>query len=355
MPRLAHRFEREYRARPAIRLAIGLTAFAAVAATAALATTPGTNGRIAFRRYLNDQQTKSALFVMNADGTQAQQITSPPRGIVDDQPDWSPDGSQLVFYRAVNGPFYVATVRADGSGFRRVTPACTRKLPPDRIPAGCEDASEASFTPDGQHVTYARATGRIRHFPKFQYDQIEHAAVAIIGLDGSGGRELLRLPRYAGDIHFPQVSPNGRLIVFERVNSPLSRPRFARALFVMNVDGSGVHRVTPWKLAAGDNPDWAPDSSRIIFRSKEDVDDERSQYFTVHPDGTGLTQLTHFQFSRGHRLFSAAFSPDGSQIVFARGDGTGRGDIWLMNADGGNPHPILTAKPWDSAPDWGSG
>jgi Tol biopolymer transport system component len=338
-----------------MRLAVAVTALVAIAATAAVATAPGVNGRIAFRRYLNDKQTKSALFVMNADGTQVQQITSPPRGIVDDQPDWSPDGSQLSFYRAVNGPFYVATVRADGSSYRRATPACTRKLLPDRIPAGCEDASAASFTPDGQHVTYARATGRVRQFPKYQWDQIEHAAVAIIGLDGSGEHELLRLPRYAGDINFPQVSPDGRLIVFERVNSPLRRPRLARALFVMNADGSNVHRVTPWKLAAGDNPDWAPDSSRILFRSKEDVDDERSQYFTVRPDGTGLTQLTHFPFSKGHRLFSAAFSPDGNQIVFARGDGTGRGDIWLMNADGTNQHAILTAKPWDSAPDWGSG
>ena len=355
MPRLASLAQRILRARSATRLTVGVIALAAVVATGALATTPGPSGKIAFRRYLNDRQTKSALFVINADGTGVEQITRPPRGIVDDQPDWSPDGSQLVFYRAVNGPFYVATVGADGSGYRRVTPTCTRKLQPDRIPAGCEDAAEASFTPDGQHVTYARASGRIRHFPKFETDQIEHAAVAIIGIDGTGGHELLRLPRYAADVHFPQVSPDGRLIVFERVNSPLGRPRFARALFVMNVDGSNVHRVTPWKLAAGDNPDWAPDSSRIVFRSNEEVDDERSQYYTVRPDGTGLTQLTHFPFSKGHRLFSAAFSPDGSQIVFGRADGTGRGDIWVMNADGSNQHTVLTAKPWDSAPDWGSG
>jgi Tol biopolymer transport system component len=329
-------------------------AVAAVACAAALATTPGSNGQIAFRRYLNRAQTKSAIFTMNADGSNVRRVTHAPRAMHDDGPDWSPDGKRLAFTRIPdNGPNLVEVVNADGSGLQRVTPRCAHKPTPNGVPRGCEDAGEVSFTPDGQHVTYVRATGHVRHFKKFNYDQIEHAAVAIIGVDGSGEREILRLPRYSADVHYPQVSPDGRLIVFERFNSPLSRPRFGLALFVMNADGTGVHRVTPWNLHAGDNPDWAPDSSRVLFRSNVDVNDERSQYYTVRPDGTGLTQLTHFPFTH-RRLFSATFSPDGSQIVFGKADGTGSGDIWIMNADGSNPHLVLLAKPWDSAPDWGS-
>jgi TolB protein len=335
-------------------LAVLLTA-ATVACAAALATTPGSNGQIAFRRYFNDAQTKSAIFTMNADGSNIRRMTHAPRRTHDDQPDWSPDGKRFVFTRIpADGPNYVNVVNADGSGLQRVTPTCARKPTPNRVPPGCEDAGEGSFTPDGQHVTYVRATGRIRRFKTFEYEQIEHAAVAIIGADGSGERELLRLPPYSADVHYPQVSPDGRFVVFERFNSPLSRPRFGLALFVMNVDGTGVHRVTPWSLHAGDNPDWAPDSSRILFRSNVDVNDQRSQFYTVRPDGTGLTQLTHFPFTR-RRLFSASFSPDGSQIVFGKADAKRRGDIWIMNADGSNAHPVQTAKPWDSAPDWGSG
>jgi TolB protein len=337
-----------------IIVAAGLTMAAAVACAAALATTPGSNGQITFRRYFNDAQTRSAIFTMNADGSNIRRITHAPRRTHDDGADWSPDGKRLVFTREPDtAPFYVELVNADGSGLQRVTPRCTRKPTPNAVPRGCEDAAEVSFTPDGQHVTYARATGHVRRFKKFDYEQIQHAAVAIIGVDGSGEREVLRLPPYSADVHFPQVSPDGRFIVFERFNSPLSRPRFGLALFVMNVDGTGLHRVTPWNLHAGDNPDWSPDSSRILFRSKVDVNDERSQFYTVRPDGTGQTQLTHFPFTHS-RLFSASFSPDGSQIVFAKADRKGRGDIWLMNADGSNPHPVQTAKPWDSAPDWGS-
>jgi TolB protein len=337
-----------------ITVATSLTMAAGVACAAALATTPGSNGQITFRRYFNDAQTRSAIFTMNADGSNIRRITRAPRRTHDDQADWSPDGKRLVFTREPDrAPFYLEFVNADGSGLQRATPRCARKPTPGGVPRGCEDASEASFTPDGQHVTYFRATGHARIFKRFDYEQIQHAAVAIIGAGGSGGREILRLPPYSADIHYPQVSPDGRLIVFERFNSPLSRPRFGLALFVMNVDGTGLHRVTPWRLHAGDNPDWSPDSSRILFRSNVDVNDERSQYYTVRPDGTGLTQLTHFPFTRS-RLFSASFSPDGTQIVFAKADRRGRGDIWLMNADGSNPHSVQTAKPWDSAPDWGS-
>jgi Tol biopolymer transport system component len=332
---------------------VGVFVAVATASAAALATTPGTNGQIVFRRYLNATHSQTALFTMNADGSNLRQIVRSPPRRNDDQPDWAPDGRLIVFSRnPAVGPHWIEVVNADGTGLRRVTPRCAR-IVPGGVPPGCEDAGEQSFTPDGAHITFARATGRVRRFKKFHYEQIEHAAVAIIAVDGTAEREILRLPRYAGDIHYPQMSPDGRLISFERFNSPLSRPRLRRAIFVMNADGSAVHRVTPWELEAGDGPEWAPDGSRILFRSKVDVDDERSQYYTVRPDGTGLTQMSHFPFTK-RRLLSASFSPDGGQIVFAKADRKGLGDVWIMNADGSNPHPVLQAKPWDSAPDWGA-
>lgn len=333
---------------------VGAAAVVVTVPTVAVATTPGTNGQITFRRYFDADQTKSAVFTMNADGSDVQQITHPPRHTNDDQADWAPDGTRLVFSRnPADGPHWLMTVDADGSATHRVTPVCRKKPVPGRVPAGCEDAGEPSFTPDGQHVTYARATGHIRFFEKYDWEQIEHAAVAVIGADGTDEQEILRLPRYSGDVHYPQVSPDGRSIVFERVNSPLRKPRLGHALFVMNVDGTDLHRITPWSLHAGDNPDWAPDGSRILFRSNQEVDDERSQYFTVRPDGSDLTQISDFPYTK-RRLFSASFSPDGQMIVFGKADKKGRGDVWVMNADGSCPHRVLAAKPWDSGTDWGA-
>jgi TolB protein len=337
------------------RQGVVLLAFAALALTAvaALATTSGTNGQIAFRRYADRQQSASALFTMNPDGTGVRQISSPPRRSLDDQPDWSPDGRRIVFTRCPsNGPCRGHIVNADGTGLRGLTPECTRPPARDRVPRGCEDAANLSFSHDGRNVTYTSASGRIRVFKRFDTEQIERSAVTMVGADGTGRHQILRLPRYAGDANWPQLSPDGRMIVFERLNSPLSKPPLGHALFVMNADGTGVHRVTPWRLRAGDGPDWAPDSSRILFRSLGDEPNDRSQYYTVRPDGSQLTKLT--SFPRGRRLFSASFSPDGQQIVYARADAKDLGDLWLMNADGTNQRPLLQHPLWDSAPDWGA-
>ena len=332
---------------------LGVLAVSATATAAALATPPGPNGQIAFRRWLNDENSGSALYTMNADGTGVRRIVRPFRRGHDDQPDWSPDGSRLAFTRCPNDkPCRLMVVNADGSGLRPVTPRCRRKFVFPRLP--CADEANVSFTPDGQHLLYTRASGRIRVFPKFETDQIEHSAVAIVGADGRRRRVLLRLPRYKGDAEFPQMSPDGRLIMFERAKGPLARPRFGQAIFVMNADGTGVHRVTPWRLRAGDNPDWAPDSSRILFRSEEEGEADRAQFYTVRPDGTALTRLTNFPFEH-KRVFSASFSPDGTQIVYGRAnDNRERGDLWLMNADGTNQRPLYAAPTADSAPDWGA-
>src|SRR5215217_5164959 len=58
-----------------------------------------TNGQIAFRRHLDPDQTHSAIFAMNPDGSHVSQITHPPEGFRDAFPEWSADGQRLAFYR----------------------------------------------------------------------------------------------------------------------------------------------------------------------------------------------------------------------------------------------------------------
>ena len=64
------------------------------------ATAPGKNGEIAFKRYLDSGRSTGAIFTIDANGKGERQITKPESGVVDDQPDWSPDGSLLVFHRS---------------------------------------------------------------------------------------------------------------------------------------------------------------------------------------------------------------------------------------------------------------
>ena len=332
-------------------------AFAALAvvvgANAASATAPGTNGPIAFRRYLDAKQTHAVLVSIAPDGSSERQITTPPAHTVDDLPDWSPDGGRIVFSRCPpDNVCHLMIVNADGTGLRSLTPTCRTHPGPKGIPRGCQDAANPSFTPDGQHVLYTRATGRDRTFPKLHTDQIQHSAIVMIGADGRGARTILRLPAYNGDANNPLLSPDGRTIVFEEATSPLGHPRLSHAIYTVGADGTGLRRVTPYKLRAGDGPDWSPDGSLLLFRSNEDVGDfQKSQLYTIHPDGTGLTRLTHL--AAGTRLFSASFSPDGTRVVFAMAPKGVLPDVFTMAADGSDLRQVTHSPRWDSRPDWG--
>ena len=86
--------------------------------------------QIAFERALLDpsEQVNVGLWVMNADGARPHQITQRRLGVEseDHRPDWSPDGTRLVFQRIdrTRSPEMAAlfTVRGDGTDARQITP-----------------------------------------------------------------------------------------------------------------------------------------------------------------------------------------------------------------------------------------
>jgi len=325
-----------------------VVAAAGVFAATGSARAPGKNGPIAFRRYFDDQQTWGAVFTVQPDGTQARQLTHPARGILDDQPAWAPDGRVIAFTRCLpdNGACHVWTVAADGSG-----PAPVGKL----CPAGaneqtCPDEAHAAFSPDSKRLVLVQSTGAEKQVP-ITRQQIEHSAIAVMNRDGSGRHAIYTTDGFAADLDYPVFSPDGKHVVFERHNSGLSTPVDKHAVFVIGVDGSNLRRLTPWAENDGDNPDWSPNGKWIIYHSHLDDPSGQSQYFLVHPDGTGRRQITHFV--HGTHVASASFSPDGTSIAFSKGPEGENIDVFTMRLDGTQLHRLTKSKLWDSAPDWG--
>jgi TolB protein len=320
------------------------SAFSAPTEKVSGATVPGPNGRIAFKRHLDGG---GSIFTIDANGKAERRVTKPGLGVVDDQPDWSPTGSLLVFHRTGN-PYAIYTVKPDGSDLTRLSPPCSASGP--GVEGQCEDGAHASFLPDGKRVVYTRATGRVRHFPG--WDQIEHSDVVVRDVNGANLRVLIRSRPYEGDYDSAHFSPNGSQLIYIRVNSPLSKPALKHALFVARADGSRRRQLTPWSLDAGDNPDWSPNGKLILFRSHVDGGGKQSQIYLVRPDGTGLRPLT--RFSPGTTVLSYSFSPDGKWITFAKSGRRGEPDIFVMQANGKNIRPVTRTALWDSAPDWGA-
>lgn len=330
-----------------------------LAGGSALATAPGTNGRIAFRRYVDVGMTTSAIFTSSPDGGSVRQVTHPRPGVDDRRPDWSPRGTELAFVRKLPCPAggakdgldntcdLVYTVRATGGRLRRVVGCRFKVGGATGAPAGdCVGVDDPAWSPDGARIA-------------FQYNLADRAfsgslnvsaGIWTVKKDGSGLRQVTqRAPGTSWDSG-PSWSPDARKLAFVRADLQGD----ADAIFTVNADGSGLRQVTPWDVNGGDRTDWSPDGRWILFRVT--TSDGASNLYKVHPDGTGLTDLTR-QAATGYHYLSGSFSPDRTEIVSSRTPGAGperAADVVVMNADGSSVRVLMKTRRWESAADWGS-
>jgi Tol biopolymer transport system component len=80
-------------------------------------------------------------------------------------------------------------------------------------------------------------------------------------------------------------------------------------------------------------------NSRIAFIQATSNGSPQDIY-TMRPDGTDERQLTNL--GPNNAAFWENWSADGSQIVFSEYPNSGPGELWLMNGDGSNQHPLLS-------------
>ena len=333
-----------------------------VAAGAARATAPGKNGRIAFERYrYSDKPLWSEIWLTNPDGTGEHKVSHAPRGYLDRAPDWAPDGSRIAFQRCApnGGRCTIWSVKPDGRTETMLSPPC-----PKNVRAGipsCPDDSSPAYSPDGRKLALSRYVGGQTASGLAVADSSLRNARLVFSFGARPGHPSIDSPAW---------SPDGKELAFVGVNDngPKYKPVNGRAIFVVDVDGTGLRRVTPWSLRAGAGPegiDWSPDGTRILFRSQPLVDDDSGgNLFTIGVDGQSLRQLTHFRpipTSPGD-LRVGSYSPDGSSILFAsnRGaieaqPGNNLPDIFVMSVDGTDVRPVTRSREWDGDPDWGPG
>jgi len=319
----------------------------AVATTEATATAPGKNGSIVYRTYFDLQHSRGAIFTMGDDGSAKKQISHPPRGTVDDQPAWAPDGSLVVFTRcAPDLPCHVFAVRPDGSGTRQLGKPCAAGAHENT----CPDDEDASFSPGSRKIVFTQSTGIVRRDTRGD-TWIQHSALMLMDRNGRNRHLVFRGKAWSGDLHYATFSPDGKRLVFEWDHSGFVSPPAEKAVFVVDLDGTHLRQLTPWNENSGDGPDWSPDGQWILYHTHEGDSGPQSQYFVIHPDGTGRHQLTHFP--AGTHVASASFSPDGASIVYSKGPEGGNIDVYTMAADGTNEQRLTQSQLWESAPAWG--
>jgi TolB protein len=334
-------------------------AAAGLVATVGQAKAPAKNGLIAFSRYRYvDSPLREEIWVANRDGSGQRQLTHVGPNYLDSDPDWAPDGSRLVFGRCKpGGRCTVWSVKADGNDPRMLSRACTRFGP------NCPEDHGASYSPDGHSLAFVRFTVAGTSTIMISDANLHHARPVF-----SFGRD-----KGAPSINPPFWSPDGKQLVFSLCNCNGSRykPVSGLAMFVINADGSGLRRLTPWSLHAGtagseggsDRIDWSPDGTRILFRTvdveSDDPGPSTGNVYTIRPDGSDVRRITHLPPGTDVQLGS--YSPDGSSIVFTttagahpKPDGGGSWpDVFVIKADGTGLVAVTRTKNWEGTPNWG--
>lgn len=179
----------------------------------------------------------SDIFII--DGTEGLRSHAAPRNLtsnrtaIDDDPDWSPDGTTIVFtsHAASDNAMNSATaeiyaIRADGTG------------QPVRLTNNTEEERGPSWSPDGRRIVYACR----RNGPDLE--------ICVMNADGTG--EIVLTNNSVADLT-PAWSPDARRIVFHRPVGGTGRFQ----LFRINADGTGEMQLTS---PPGFNafPNWEP-------------------------------------------------------------------------------------------------
>ena len=107
----------------------------------------------------------------------------------------------------------------------------------------------------------------------------------------------------------PQISPDGKRIIYVRQFSDIMTDRNYSNLWIVNFDGTD-HRPLTTGNYSDSSPRWAPDGTRIIFISDRDA---APQIYLRWMDTGQTAKLTNLQQAPS----GVAWSPDGKWISFA--------------------------------------
>lgn len=158
--------------------------------------------------YFDGAEGASQIYRIPADGGRAEPLT---QGGDDVSPTWSPDGSQIAFVSARDGNLEIYVMASDGSDLRRLT---NDPSPDDLV----------QWSPDGAQLVYVSYRDGADPLAL----GIGNAEVYVLDLKTGVARDISNDPAWDGD---PAWSPDGRWIAFTRRTDH-------GELYVMRPDGS---------------------------------------------------------------------------------------------------------------------
>lgn len=194
-------------------------------------------------------------------------------------PDWSPDGKQLLFTAAHNGHLQIYLFDVAVGETRKLTDTHANEHQP-------------RWSPDGKRIL-------------FTSERDGNHEIYVMAADGSQPQNLTRDGGFDSDSAW---SPDSKRVLFG------SNRRGGFRLYLMNADGSGVRQAVEGVEGGWTNPAWSPDGQQMLFSGY--LPDGSCQVFVANADGQGVEALTE---GPGVNTF-ASWSRDGAYLAYLHFD-----------------------------------
>jgi len=183
--------------------------------------------------------------------------------------------------------------------------------------------ADPQVSPDGRTIVFTREVPSGLPFPS----ETERVIFAI-DLDGSGLRQVTAVDTEAGSDFKPSFYPSGETLVFARGGGRTGE----NDLYSVRLDGAGLRQLTHGP-AREEAPTVSPSGRQIAFTCGPAGGNERIEDIcSIRPDGSHRRLLTK-KLKQGAEVFDPDFSPSGRTIAFTLGPGTAS-DVFTMRADG---------------------
>ncbi len=266
-------------------VATGLAVAAVGARPGRAATFAGTNGGIAYSQF-----GKHGSQILVADPTSHKIKNVSKKQYGDDEPQFSPDGTKILFRNNHD----IWTMTAAGGSRTDLTP-------------GSHGAyGEPAWSPDGSQIVFA-----------------DNGDIAVMKANGSN----IHLITSNGDNQTPDWSPDGTQIAFVSTHDAGDIDH----VFVMKPDGSQVKDLSAVTDASDQyydqDPSWSADSADLLVDSDRPNPGHMGpiQIFEIARDGSSANLVSD---SYGNAA-GPVFSPAGTSFAFTTNDGDGTNQVYV--------------------------